>query len=52
MKPDEAHSRTCDRETCIVCAEWRREQRQKAMPFRIARARRSVGDQATPEEYE
>jgi len=52
MKPDEAHSRTCDRETCIVCASWRREKRQEAAPFLIARARRGVGDQARLEDYE
>jgi hypothetical protein len=52
MKPDEAHSRTCDRETCIVCASWRREKREKAAPFLIARARRGVGDQTSLEDYE
>lgn len=52
MKPDEAHSRTCDRETCIVCASWRREKRQEAALFLIAQVHLVVGDQTSLDDYE
>jgi len=52
MKPEEAHSRTCDRETCIVCESWRQEKREQAAPFLIARRQLTADRQTSLEDYE
>jgi hypothetical protein len=51
MKPDEAHSRTCDRENCPVCASWRREKRQQAKPYLQSRGQQPTDDQTTLDGY-
>lgn len=52
MKSEQAHSRTCDREECIVCRDWREEKRAQARPYLIARAFQTDSRQTTIPDYE
>lgn len=52
MKPDRAHSRTCEEADCLVCASWRAEKRQQAVPFLMDRVESAWADQTTLTKWE